>query len=174
MNWLGEVAKNHKNYVKVINSFGEYFYAEDLVQEMYLRLDRNKKPEDIIVNGKVNEYYIYLTLKSVFLNFVKAKEQIYKTNDLPLNIEAVDNTEYHEAQFRFNARIEAEINSWHWFDSMLFKLYLESGKSMRDISDGTTISLRSVFDTITECKKKLKENCKDDYLDLVNNDLELI
>jgi RNA polymerase sigma factor (sigma-70 family) len=174
MNWLGEVAKNHKNYVKVINSFGEYFYAEDLVQEMYLRLDRNKQPQDIIVNGKVNEYYIYLTLKSVFLNFVKAKEQIYKTNDLPLNIEAVDNSEYHEAQYRFNARIEAEINSWHWFDSMLFKLYLESGKSMRDISDGTTISLRSVFDTITECKRKLKENCKEDYLDLVNNDLELI
>ena len=174
MNWLSEVAKNHKNYVKVINSFGEYFYAEDLVQEMYLRLDRNKQPEDIIVNGKVNEYYIYLTLKSVFLNFVKAKEQIYKTNDLPLNVEYVDNSEYHEAQFRFNARIEAEINSWHWFDSMLFKLYLESGKSMRDISDGTTISLRSVFDTITECKRKLKANCKEDYEDLVNNDLELI
>jgi hypothetical protein len=122
----------------------------------------------------VNEYYIYLTLKSIFLNFVKAKEQVYKTNDLPLNIEAVDNTEYHEAQLRFNTRIEAEINSWHWFDSMLFKLYLESGKSMRDISDGTTISLRSVFDTITECKRKLKANCKEDYEDLVNNDFELI
>jgi len=66
MNWLSEVAKNHKNYVKIINSFGEYFYAEDLVQEMYLRLDRNKQPEEVIVNGKVNEYYIYLTLKSVF------------------------------------------------------------------------------------------------------------
>jgi hypothetical protein len=139
-----------------------------------LDLDRNKQPEQIIVNGKVNEYYIYLTLKSIFLNFVKAKEQVYKTNDLPLNIEAVDNTEYHEAQLRFNTRIEAEINSWHWFDSMLFKLYLESGKSMRDISDGTTISLRSVFDTITECKRKLKANCKEDYEDLVNNDFELI
>jgi len=174
MKWLGEVAKNHNNYVKVINSFGEYFYAEDLVQEMYLRLHRNKQPQDIIVDGKVNEYYIYLTLKSVFLNFVKAKKQIIKKNDLPLNIEAVDNSEYHEAQFRFNASIEAEINSWHWFDSMLFKLYLESGKSMRDISDGTTISLRSVFDTISECKRKLKANCKEDYEDLVNNDLELI
>jgi DNA-directed RNA polymerase specialized sigma24 family protein len=174
MNWLSEVAKNHKNYVKIINSFGEYFYAEDLVQEMYLRLDRNKQPEQIIVNGKVNEYYIYLTLKSIFLNFVKAKEQVYKTNDLPLNIEAVDNTEYYEAQFRFNSIIEAEIDKWEWYDAMLFRLYLDSGKSMRDISDGTTISLRSVFDTLAECKRKLKANCKEDYDDLINNDFELI
>jgi DNA-directed RNA polymerase specialized sigma24 family protein len=44
MNWLSEVAKNHKNYVKIINSFGEYFYAEDLVQEMYLRLTATSNP----------------------------------------------------------------------------------------------------------------------------------
>jgi len=91
-----------------------------------------------------------------------------------LNIEYVENTEYHQAQLRFNARIEAEIDKWHWYDAMLFRLYLESGKSMRDISDGTTISLRSVFNTITECKRKLKENCKEDYLDLVNGQYELI
>lgn len=174
MNWLSEVAKNHKNYVKIINNFGEYFYAEDLVQEMYLRLDRNKRPEQIIINGKVNEYFIFLTLKSIFLNFVTSKNKVIKINELPLNLSSVDNTEYHEAQFRFNARIEAEIDKWHWYDAMLFRLYLESGKSMRDISDGTTISLRSVFDTITECKRKLKANCKEDYEDLVNNDLELI
>lgn len=174
MNWLSEVAKNHKEYVKTIERFGEYFYAEDLVQEMYLRLNRNKQPEQIIIDGKVNEIYIYLTLKSVFLNFKKAKEQISKNNNLPLFIEHVDNSEYHEAQHRFSERIQAEINNWHWYDAMLFRLYLDSGKSMRDISQGTNISLRSVFDTLTECKQRIKTNCKDDYLDLVNNDLELI
>lgn len=174
MNWLSEVAKNHKEYVKTIERFGEYFYAEDLVQEMYLRLNRNKQPEQIIIDGKVNEIYIYLTLKSVFLNFKKAKEQISKNNNLPLFLEHVDNNEYHEAQQRFSERIQAEINKWHWYDAMLFRLYLDSGKSMRDISQGTNISLRSVFDTLKECKQRIKTNCKDDYLDLVNNDLELI
>jgi DNA-directed RNA polymerase specialized sigma24 family protein len=66
MEWLGEIAKHHKDYVRTINKFGEYFYAEDLVQEMYLRLDRNKRPEDIIVDGKINQYFIHLTLKSIF------------------------------------------------------------------------------------------------------------
>ena len=174
MEWLGEIAKHHKNYVKVIHSFGEYFYAEDLVQEMYLRLDRNKRPEDIIVDGKINQYFIHLTLKSIFLNFLKAKKQISKINNLPLEIADVDNSEFYEAQNRFRAKINNEINKWHSYDQTLFRLYLTGNHSMRDIANGTDISLRSIFEVIGECKEKIRVNCGDDYLDLINNDLELI
>ena len=174
MQWLAEVAKHHKDYVRVVQRLGEHFYAEDLVQEMYLRLERNKRPEDIIIDGKINQYYIYLTLKSLFLNFKKAKSQISKINSIPLEIVYIDNSKYYEAQNRFYQRIEAEISNWHTYDQMLFRLYMKGDKSMRDIADGTTISLRSIFNTITECKERIRVNCGDDYLDLINNDLELI
>ena len=38
MKWLELVAKDHKEYVKVVQNFGEYFYAEDIVQEAYIRI----------------------------------------------------------------------------------------------------------------------------------------
>ena len=174
MEWLTEVAKHHKKYVKTIKRFGEHFYAEDLVQEMYLRLHRNKTAQDIVIDGKVNEYFIYLTLRSIFLNFRKAKTLIVKNNDIPLLFPDVDNTAYFTAQNQFRDNIEKEIDTWHVYDQMLFRLYLNSGKSMREIANGTGISLRSIFNTINDCKERIKANCSEDYEDLINEDYEKI
>jgi len=33
MEWLKDVAKDHKEWVKLVKSFGEDFFAEDIVQE---------------------------------------------------------------------------------------------------------------------------------------------
>jgi len=40
MEWLKIVAKDHKEWVKLVQSFGEDFFAEDIVQESYLRLHK--------------------------------------------------------------------------------------------------------------------------------------
>jgi len=40
MNWLKEVAKFHADYLRIVQSYGEDFYAEDIVQEMYIRLHK--------------------------------------------------------------------------------------------------------------------------------------
>lgn len=174
MKWLEIIAKDHDKHVKTIERFGEHFYAEDLVQEMYLRLHRNKTAQDIIIDGKVNEYFIYLTLRSIYLNFKKAKTLLIKVNDLPLLCPDVDNTEYFNAQLKFRDKVEREIDKWHVYDQMLFRLYLNSGKSMREIANGTGISLRSIFNTINECKERIKHNCSEDYEDLINKDYEKI
>ena len=69
MNWIEQVAQHHKEYIKTIKSFGEEFYAEDLVQEMYIRFINKNKEKAVIVNGQVNRYYVYLTLRSLFVDF---------------------------------------------------------------------------------------------------------
>ena len=71
-------------------------------------------------------------------------------------------------------KIEKEIDTWHVYDQMLFRLYLNSGKSMREIANGTGISLRSIFNTINDCKERIKANCSEDYEDLINKDYEKI
>ena len=43
MKWLNIVAKHHKEYVRIVESFGEYFYAEDIVQEAYERAIRYRR-----------------------------------------------------------------------------------------------------------------------------------
>jgi DNA-directed RNA polymerase specialized sigma subunit len=70
--------------------------------------------------------------------------------------------------------IEDEIESWHWYDAMLFRLYKDSNLSMRQIADKTNISLTSIFHTLKKCKDRLKENVGEDYEDFINKDFELI
>jgi len=175
MNWIEKVSKHHKEYIKTIHKFGEYFYAEDLVQEMYLRLITKNKEAQVIVNNKVNKYYIYLTLRSLFVDFYRQKKKIIKVGlENVLTLQQIDELQEHEAFYNLTQKVNEEINNWHLYDKLLFELYRDSGKSMRDIESDTGISLRSIFCTIKHCKLKLKENVYEHYEDYVNQDYELI
>ena len=175
MSWIEQVAKHHKEYVKTIKSFGEDFYAEDLVQEMYVRFIAKQKEQQVMNNGQVNKYYVYLTLRSLFVDFYRQKSKIIKV-DLSnvLTLEQVDTLDEHEAFGKLLKRVNEETNNWEWYDKMLFDLYKDKNLTMRDLQKGTTISLRSIFCTIKNCKERLKENVGEHYEDFVNNDYELI
>lgn len=175
MNWIELVSKHHKEYVKTIQSFGEYFYAEDLVQEMYIRLlTKNKEPQ-VIINGQVNRYYIFLTLRSLFVDFYRQKSKVIKVDISEiLTLQQIDEIEEHEAFGKLVDKVNQETKQWHLYDKLLFDLYKNTDKSMRDISNETTISLRSVFKTLKSCKIRLKENVGEDFEDYVNQDYELI
>ena len=60
--WLEIVAKEHKYYVDVVKSFGEYNFAEDIVQEMYLRIHKYTSPEKIVKDGIVNKGFIWFEI----------------------------------------------------------------------------------------------------------------
>ena len=79
-NWLSIVAKHHNEWIKVINSFGEYDYAEDIVQEMYIALHKYAKPEKIIKDGEVSKGYVFFTLRSLYYQYYNAKNKITKVS----------------------------------------------------------------------------------------------
>lgn len=175
MSWINQVAKHHKEYIKTIENFGEYFYAEDLVQEMYIRLMTKNKELQVIVNGQVNRYYIYLTLRSLFVDFYRQKSKVIKVDISEiLTLQQIDEIEEHEAFGDLMQKVNNELKTWHYYDQLLFKLYKDTDKSMRDIAKDTNISLRSIFCTIKSCKERLKENVSEDYEDYINQDYELI
>ena len=61
--WLEQVAEHHKEWVGIINKFGEYDYAEDIVQESYIALIKYANAEKIIdASGKVRKGYMFFTL----------------------------------------------------------------------------------------------------------------
>jgi hypothetical protein len=45
---------------------------------------------------------------------------------------------------------------------------------MRDIAKDSGISLTSIFNTLKNCKERLKEGVGEDYEDFSNNDFDLI
>jgi DNA-directed RNA polymerase specialized sigma24 family protein len=165
--WLEIVAKEHKFYVEVVKSFGEYNFAEDIVQEMYLRIHKYTSHEKIVKDGQVNKGFIWFVLRNIYVDYCKQRSRITKVD---LNEAVLMSEEQNtEAMNELYDKIEKEIESWHWYDTMLFKLYRDSGKSMRELEAETKISLTSIFHTIKHCKARINAAISEDYYDVLNN-----
>ena len=78
--WLRKVAERHQEWIKIVHSFGEYTYAEDLVQEMYLVILKYTTPEKIIKDGVVSRGYIYFTLRSLYFQYYNKKKKVTKVS----------------------------------------------------------------------------------------------
>ena len=110
-------------------SFGtETHEAEDLVQEMYLRMYKYvENPEKIMYNDKeVNTYF----------------EQAHKN--------LID-------------ELWEEVETWHWYDTKLFKLYHNTDMTIKKISQETKISERSIWNTLDNGRKKIKQKQEKSY-----------
>jgi len=170
--WLEKVAEYHKEWISIINKFGEYDYAEDIVQESYIALIKYANAEKIIdATGKVRKGYMFFTLKSLYFQFYNKKMKVTK---VPIDgcWELFDETNIEE-QNAYNdicLLIDDEIDNWHWYDKKLFKLYRDTDMSMRDIAKETNISLISIFHSIKNYKEILSTKFQKDYTDYIEND----
>ncbi len=172
--WLSIVAENHNHWIKIVNSFGEYDYAEDIVQEMYLTLHKYAKPENIIKNGKVSSGYVFFTLRSLYYQYYNAKNKINKINVDDVQIEYISDLEQQEAFDKVFKLIDEYVDEWHWYDKKLFRLYRDTDMSIRKIAKETGISWVSIFNTLKKCKLDIKEKFGEDYDDYLNEDYERI
>jgi RNA polymerase sigma factor (sigma-70 family) len=175
LEWLNKVAKHHKEWVKIVNSFGEYFFAEDIVQETYIMLMKWSSEEKLFKDGNISKGYMYFALKNTFLQHINKKNKIsFISLENVCNVPEENNTEENEAYNNLLNNIDGECNSWHWYDKQLFELYKNTNKSLRQISAETNISVTSIFNTVKTCKKRIKNNIEEDYQDFKNKDYELI
>lgn len=174
--WLGKVAEHHNEWVKIIHTFGEYDYAEDIVQESYIALWKYADQEKLIdTNGDVRKGYMYFTLRSLFYQYYNKKKKI---NKVPFDgcWELFDdsNLEEQKAYNDICLLIDEEIKNWDWYDRKLFKLYRDSDMSMRDIAKETNISLISIFNSIKNYKIILKDKFENDYQEYITNDYNMM
>ena len=68
----------------------------------------------------------------------------------------------------------AEISSWHWYDSWLFNIYVNSEKSIRTMARESGISFFSIFNTLKNCKERIKLAIGEDLEDFNNKEYERI
>jgi len=146
------IAKKHKDWVSITRSFGAKTNAEDIVQEMYIKLDRLIKP-----NQEISNAYVWITLRNLYFDFLKKEPA---TIDLDINLSVSDellDLEELRLQNEFNNALESKLNECHWFDRKLFETYAQSGKSMRKLANETNISLSCIHYTINRVRDNLKE-----------------
>ena len=178
LDWLNIVASQHQDWIKIVNGFGEYNYAEDIVQEAYIRLIKYAKPQNIIKDKKVSRGYMFFTLRSLYFQYYNSKRKIDKVSiDNEENfLQIADDTNLEE-QEAFNSvcvLIDEVAEDWTWYDRKLFKLYRDTDLSIRKIAAETGISWVSIFNTLKNCKTDVQSKLGETYDDYKNEDYDRI
>lgn len=176
--WLGKVAERHKEWVAIVKSFGEYDYAEDLVQEMYLTIYKYADESKIIRDGVVSRGYMYFTLRSLYYQYYNSKRKISKVSidddEVTLQIPDASQMDEQIAFHKICTMIDEHIEGWRWYENRLFKLYRDSNLSIRGIAAETNISWVSIFNTLKNAKQEIKDKFEETYLDYKNKDYDRI
>ena len=178
---LEKLAENHTLWIKMVINMGcDKHIAEDIVQSMYLRIHRLVTDEKKIMynDDEVNRFFIYVTLKNMFVDFVKARNkytffEYMETDDIEEGLEDIEFDEQ-EAFHNLVDSMSSEIMTWERYDIILSQLYFKTDLSLRDIANGSGISLMSIYNSIKNYKNILNNKFMDDYQDYMNGDYHLI
>ena len=162
-------------------SFGiDEDYAREIVHEMYIRLDKYvDDPERVMYNeDEVNTFYVYVTLRNLYLSDVSKKKIVYfpdhdLKNKLSVSMEEV-NYQREEAYDKIVNKIRDEVDKWYWYDKKLWEIHFDNQRSMRSISNDTKISLSSIFNTLKRCKNTIRDMFREDVEDYNNEDYDRI
>jgi hypothetical protein len=176
--FLKEVAKHHKEWVQTCKALGGGDFAEDIVQEMYIKLHKYASAEKIIKNGILQKGYVFFALKSILYTLKNEQSLVYK-EELKDNL-VEDNTslEEHQAFDRFCGLIdkyflEQEKES-NWYEAKMFQVYRDTNLSMRKMAKLSNISWVSIFHTLKNVKQDLRNNFQEDWEDYLNGDYDKI
>jgi hypothetical protein len=152
---LEKIYDSHKKWINTTLKFGcNQDEAEDIVGNMYVIIGTMlKKGLNIAYGDDVNYYYIYLTLKTSFLQMKNRQTKEKKVSiDLILDIEAGSYVDFDAA----NDVVLEELDNVHWYDKKVFEL-LQGEYSITELSNKTNITYHSLYNTYRKTKQKLRD-----------------
>lgn len=175
---LEMIAKHHKEFINTCKSlYGNNMevknYAEDFIQNVYLRLSKYDDLYDKVIkpDGTVSKGYVFFCLRSVVLNELGRKKVIKYSHigdqyDIEEKYMLIDEPR----DFTEAARDEIEQKMYevaeeysHWFDFKLFKTYLETGKSFRKLASETGLGIQTIYLSIKKTKLLIADKLFNDY-----------
>ena len=190
MEWLTKVCNEHKLWLKIMHQFGAKEFSEDYVQDMYIRLAQRSCEEKCIKNGEVNKSYIFFVLRNTYISnlrkqrgnreksytkFVYLENKNYSCDPgIPKENLLIDVIKEKEAFDILIYKIHKEMQTWNWYDIMLFSIYVFHDISIRKLEKESGISYFSIFHTLKNCKERLKLAIGEDWQDFKNLDYRFI
>jgi DNA-directed RNA polymerase specialized sigma24 family protein len=150
------LAKKQNDWIRIVKSFGaKQVVAEDIVQEMYIKLHyRIKKDLNIMYDDKeINYYYVYRTLHTLYLDLKRKESRVTKINiediDIDKQIIDVDYLAVYE-------KIENELAKAYWYNRKVFEI-INGGESIAELSRNSGINYYSLYNTYKKMKDQLKK-----------------
>jgi DNA-directed RNA polymerase specialized sigma24 family protein len=157
MEELKKIYEKHEDWISIVQSMGcNRETAKDLVSEMYIKIHlKLQNGLDIIYNDDdINYYYIFKTLRSLFLDLKRKEKKVsYVDPDVLLRVVANDDNVPFSDVYK---KIQEELDSLHWYDKKVYEL-IDDGQSILELSKKTNIGYYSLYNTYNKVKKKLKK-----------------
>jgi DNA-directed RNA polymerase specialized sigma24 family protein len=158
MGGIEAIFKKHNDWVDIVQTFGcNKETAEDLVQEMYIKIQLkiNNGLDISFGDEDINHIYVFKTLRTLFLDLKRKEKNIYFESDLVLDeVESdfsIDNFD------EVYDQVKGELKKMYWYDRKIFDL-IDNGKSIAELSRDTNISYYSLYNTYRKVIEKLKQN----------------
>ena len=156
MSILLEICNRHSKWVRMAQKF-DYDNAEDLVQEMYIKI-HNLNPTE------VNEVYIYRTIKSIFLDDYRKKKLTafpLRGGDIP-DIEDEDEIEdelkLSEIQLTCTELLVVQkLYGYTTENADTLQITIHKGKSLLSISKEVNLPYKRLYMALLTAKKKIYE-----------------
>lgn len=139
--------------------------AEDLVQDMYIRIYNTTTIEKIQYNDEeVNTFYVYITMRNLFYDNKKA--EVEKVDIDTIRTIATEYQDHNKEELEVLLdKMNQCIEELHWYDKKIFEIYYGRGETIRQLSAGTKISSSSIFNTIKNVRETIKAKCEKEYKD---------
>ena len=155
MNILELAFKRHKNWIDIVVSFGcNRDTAEDLVMEMYIKIDRlASSGTDLKYKDDINYFYVFKVLSTMFLD-LKRKEAKTIIVDLDSVSEVTTEQDLTNYEEKYQDVLDA-FDQLYWYDKKVYEI-IDDGLSISELSRKTNISYYSLYNTFNKVKKFLK------------------
>ena len=146
--------------------------CEDITQEMYIKIDSylKKTNNDIMYNDDINNYFIYLTLKSLFIDYTRKAKRIKMVeleDEIIDNIrESKDENQILDDIFEFNIDEDTDVKKTtieDWYNEFLYLDFLEKDEIPVNYNkkEMEEYYLRRIFKDVFYDKVKLSKLSRD-------------
>jgi len=154
---IEKIYNRHNEWIYLVRKYGcNKDTAEDIVQEMYIRLIvyLRKTNADITYKDDINIYFVAKTLKSIFLDKIRKETRKPETSYEEKYAECFvdDDVDFQDA---YN-KVQNSLDKMYWFDKKIFEI-IESGVKISELSRKTTIPYYTIYNTYKKVKKELKQ-----------------
>ena len=132
--------------------------AEELVQELYLKMMEIKDINKIMFKEDVNLFYLYKMLRSIYLNGLKRSKPSLPLDDELYELPA-DSYDY-GADNAFEQMVQLTneaLDTEYWFGKELLRVYIEENHSIQSLHNATGISNSTIWTQLQKTKKYVRE-----------------
>ena len=154
------IAKDHKRWITIAKSFGLEEDAEDLVQDMYIKINqwKGKYDKTLMFNEtEVNQYFIFKVLRNLFLDKIKKQKKTIKLSDTFYEPStSAMSMEYSE---RLDL-VRSEIETWCLYEKKIYELVFWRANQCNGLAISQELNIIQLDEQFRKSKKNINLKLK--------------